>query len=737
LTDANMTTYKLLEKYILRSPVYPLVESDQNFGSLSFFKDKCDFLNRVAIASPQLYNEYQRWADFGGKTVKEEKKIFLGLAKYYVRMSMRSTPFGLFSGLVVGNIKDKTDIKVCEKDSHNPVARLDMHILDSLLNDIQKDNQVKKELFYYPNDSLYRIGERYNFFESYSVDGNKKFEISSVDYNIYLEKVISKANTGVEFSVLVDCLLDDDISSEMAIGFIENLIDNQILISNLQPGVTGGDLLNRTINKIESIESIKPISKILKSVSQQLQEFKNNNISDAYRRTSEICNQIKSIHNSVNEQYVCNFDLVLKTQSNCLDQGIEDDLRKALSILNRLTPFTKKSEIERFKEVFYSRYDQQMIPLLKVFDFNNGIKYPLNSPFSFTDNSPLIDDLKISKLKPNDRVSVSWSKLESLLLKKYVESVKYSQLECEFKEEDLSKFKENWDDLPSTFAVKTKIVEIKGKRWLLIDSVSGDSAINLISRFAHADKKIENLVLDIAENEKEILKDEILAEIVHLPDNRDGNVISRTSFRDYEITFLTQASVDSKHSLPVSDLQLKLDHDQLILWSEKLNRRVTPYLSCAHNYNYKSMPIYKFLCDIQTQGIRRFLHFDWGILGSEMTFLPRVTYKNIILSLAMWHVHSKDILDLISESDSVETMNRVTKFRKENNIPEKVVLVQGDNELLIDLCKINSIDILISSIKKYPLVELKEFLFELGDSPVVNNNGDQFANEFIFSFCKN
>jgi len=731
-----MTKYKLHNKYILRSPVYPLVESNRDFDDLSCFNNMDDFLNRVAIASPQLYQEYKKWIDFGGKSKKEEEKLLLGLAKYFLRTSMRCTPFGLFSGIAVGNLEDKTNIKISELESHIPKARLDLHILDSLLTELQNNRSVRKRLKYYPNDSLYKVGEKYIYFESHNINGEKKFDISSVDSSVYLDDLIDKAKHGSSIIDLVNFISNNDITPEEAHDFINDVIDSQILVSDLQSCVTGDDLLSGTLAKIQNVDSIRPMTMILNKVNQRLEEFKSCRINDAYSRTSEICKYINEIFDSVNEQYVCNFDLVLNTSSNYLDSNIEDELRDGLSILNRLTPYKRKSEIERFKEEFYLRYEQQLVPLLKVFDFNSGIKYPLNSPYSFSENNPLIDDLKV-KRNITEEISVRWGKLESLMLKKYVNTVKDTKLVCEFSEKDLDDFKESWNDLPDTFSVKTKIVESEGKRWILIDSVSGASAINLISRFAHADRNIKDLVNEIAKIEKELSRNEILAEIVHLPDNRDGNIISRTNFRDYEITFLTQSTVDSQYRLPVSDLYLKLENDELILWSKKLESRIIPYLSCAHNYNYKSMPIYKFLCDIQTQGIRRYLDFDWGLLGTELTFLPRITYKNIIISLATWHINYKEIINLISTSNSDQTIENIRKFRKENKIPQKVVLVQGDNELLIDLNKISSINILLSSIKSYPMFVLKEFIFEIGDSPVVDSKGNSFANEFIFSYYKN
>lgn len=65
---------------------------------------------------------------------------------------------------------------------------------------------------------------------------------------------------------------------------------------------------------------------------------------------------------------------------------------------------------------------------------------------------------------------------------------------------------------------------------IYLRSTGGSSATNLLGRFAHTDQQIYNLVSSIAEREQELNPTVIIAEIVHLPENRTGNILQRPVF---------------------------------------------------------------------------------------------------------------------------------------------------------------------------------------------------------------
>jgi hypothetical protein len=81
---------------------------------------------------------------------------------------------------------------------------------------------------------------------------------------------------------------------------------------------------------------------------------------------------------------------------------------------------------------------------------------------------------------------------------------------------------------------------------------------------------------------------------------------------------------------------------EVMLRSKRLNKRVIPRLSSAHNYSFNSLPIYKFLCDLQHQSGVSYLMWDWGVFAQRQR-LPRVMYKNIIVCRANWTLTTRDL----------------------------------------------------------------------------------------------
>jgi len=217
----------------------------------------------------------------------------------------------------------------------------------------------------------------------------------------------------------------------------------------------------------------------------------------------------------------------------------------------------------------------------------------------------------------------------------------------------------------------------------------------------------------------------------HLPESRTGNILFRPSFRKYEIPYLANSMLEKDNQLDVSDLMVSIKNDEVTIRSKKLNKRVLPRLGNAHAYQFKALPIYQFLGDLQFQNINNSLNFDWGELKTEFTFLPRVTYQGIILSTAEWNFLDKEV-----EKFSVNTETTLATWREKYKVPDLVLLVEGDNELLINLKDPLAVNILLTEAKKAGRLTLKEFLFSKDRPLVQGEKTAPYTNEFIAFLLK-
>ena len=306
-----------------------------------------------------------------------------------------------------------------------------------------------------------------------------------------------------------------------------------------------------------------------------------------------------------------------------------------------------------------------------------------------------------------------------------------------FTDEDLKGLEYIWDDLPPTICSMFDVIKTNQEDTLIyLKSCGGNSAAYLLGRFAYMDKNIAHFVDEIAIKEREICRDSVIAEIVHSPDARVGNILSRPHIRDFEILYLSESDLPRERLIFLSDLTLSIKGTELILRSKKLDKEIIPRLTTAHNYHRNTMPVYRFLCDMQSKMRRNFLSFNWGrLLEKEITFYPRVRYKNTILSLASWRFKIDQIKHFFIIKDDKALINEIKKWRNKYSIPQRILLADMDNMLYVDLENSLSIRALFSIIKNRQEVKFDEFIFDPQDT-IIKSKNRVYTNEFILAFHK-
>ena len=109
----------------------------------------------------------------------------------------------------------------------------------------------------------------------------------------------------------------------------------------------------------------------------------------------------------------------------------------------------------------------------------------------------------------------------------------------------------------SSFFTKIRpfILNNSGEVIIELSSFHGNSALNIINRFAHTSPEIMTICKEIASWENNLGgKDSIIAEIVHLPEDRVGNVTYRPLLRDYEIPLYIFSINKSGFALSISKI---------------------------------------------------------------------------------------------------------------------------------------------------------------------------------------
>lgn len=736
--------YQIFDNFVLRVPFLPL-----NYV-LSVFKDKeisDDELKQICqnpkiqeavfLASPDLHSQLLKWLKNDLSNKKDVERLKESVTKYILRMGSRCTPFGLFAGYNLGKIGNKNKIELNDDKDYYGHLRLDMNYLCALAIDLARIPEIKEQLKYFPNTSVYKSGDKLRYVEYKYINSKRNHFVIGVDDSDYLQTILNTAKEGAKISDLANLLVEDEISIDEAKAFIEELIESQLLISELEPSVTGDEFLTQIIDTLKPLKNIDHIINLLKEIEKDIENIRSKPIGISSEYYTDIIEKLKSIDTKYDIKYLFQTDMVISGKSLELDSSISTDVLKGVEIMNRLTPKRNNDNLTKFKEAFYERYEEREIPLLQALDIESGVGYLQNSGSG--DLNPLVDDLALPSKSGQNEYNTGWNSVQSFLLKKFNEALKDGIDEIEITDEDVKDFNVDWEDLPTTFNAMVDIVSNSNNDeipTICFSSAGGSSAANLLGRFCHSSSDLNNYVNSITETEKSNYEDSILAEIVHLPEARTGNILLRPKLREFEIPYLAKSSVPKEKQVSIDDIHVSVKYGRkIVLRSKTLNKEIIPRLSNAHNFTFNALPIYQFLCDLQTQDLRSAVSFNWGAIVNENDYLPRVKYKNIILSEAKWNIKKKDIEKIIKARDDKEILEESRKWKKKINLPDYVLLADGDNELLINLNNMLCIKTLLSLVKKRPSFQLKEFLFSTEDS-IVKRGADSFTNQVVFSFYK-
>lgn len=714
--------FQFFDNFVVRTPILSFKKFENIFSNqkinheeLEVFSDSL-FREAIYLASLSLYNETK---------ININKKSKVSLLKYYNRASTRYTPFGLFAGVNIGKF-DKKDYypKSFSENERLRDTKLDMHFLFSLSKHLNSIPHIKNNILYFPNNSIYKIGNKIRFIEYENKQGKRDYIISSAPLSEMLEQILFVSKEGKIIDELSSVLINEEISLEEAREFIYELIENQVLVSELEPNVAGNDFLASIISILEKIEAKKERD-LLVDIKIKIQQLDLNfgNLENEYAEIEELINNLNLEYD---KKYLFQTDLYYDNEIK-LSYHWKRQLKKGISFLNKITVPYRETALEKFKEAFYERFENEEISLSFALDTEIGIGYLQN--ITTKGVHPYLEDLVLPSSKQKKELQIKLNPIHIVLNQKLQNAYWNNDYVIKLSEDDFNDFEENWNDLPDTLSLIGEIISENQQEKLYINNITGKAG-RLLGRFCSEKSTIKDFVKQISDKEQELNPNKILTEIIHLPESRIGNVIRRPQLRNYEIPYLANSTLEKENQISVDDLYLSIKNGKLFLRSKIHNKEVIPHLTNAHNYSKNSLPIYHFLCDYSNQNIRTSLFFDWGGLSKIYDFLPRVEYENIILSKAQWKINTEQIkiFNSIILSENIEQLfQKIEEWRKLKRIPQWIQWVQGDNTLAVNLQNFDLVQMFFSSVKNEKEIIIEEFLC---------NDKSDYVHQFVFSLNK-
>lgn len=703
-----MQNYTFHPQLILRTPQEAFSPQIGETTIRTCLQNDAAFREALYLASPRLLTA----AD---SSPGLPEKILFPLTRYILRSRYRATPFGLFSGVGVVRWSNRTRLLLGEKYSRRTC--LDMDYLCALARELDRDPVLREYLTWYPNSSFYFHGDDIRYVERAGAP-----VLSSVKSDLYVRVVLEKAAAGADFPTLVATLRAHGISEAEAGAFLHELADSQLIVSELEPTVTGDGFSGRILRVLS--RAGLPAAVTFREIRQKLTQLDEHTGNDL-AFYAEITELIRSLGIAPDESKLFHTVRVNPCKESADTLGIEyqDEIRRVIPKLGIFASDGRSAGMNDFISRFYERYEDEEVPLLAALDAESGIGYRANASQDFT---PLTEGITLPAGEKGSS-SLKWKELQQTLFRSLQKAQQEGAYEIPLPLPDKPS---EMPDLAPTCSVMFRLVD---KHRLFIESIGGSSGANLAGRFGQASDDIAQILRDMAAAENKNNPGVIFAEIVHLPESRTGNILCRPAFRNYEIPYLAQSGLPPENQIRLHDLYVSVRAQRVILHHRKLNRIVVPRLGCAHNFRNHSLPVYQFLCDLQTQGFQSSLDFSWGEIAREFVFLPRVADGRVIISPAMWQLSSGYLEPVQRPGLSAEDFDT---WRKQHRIPRCFVLAEGDNELFIDSSNPLLRRVFLDSVKGRTHILLKEFL---GDDtiPVRNAAGKAMVNQFIAFLIRN
>lgn len=677
-----------------------------SFGKLIAAND--EFLKALYLASPAFHERTLQWLT--GKTISEETQLVRTLLKYWSRICSRATPYGLFAGVSLGSWAYSTRI-VPDKSKDRIYNELDITQVNQIIDLLLQDQHLAERCLFYANNSIYTAGNDIRYVEYEMHEGKAKYFLTSTENSDVLASLMLLAKKGCYLSDLRKSLLSKGFSETQAHEFVDDLVEFQLLTSELQPRITTASSLQHLIDRLQNadansqlLQTLTEIVILLKSSEGQPANFDvvKNLIASAFPGEP-----VKNLIQTTLQQ----------GYSQCtIQKTFVDELTRSLSRLKPLFVSAASPNLRRFQKEFYDKFGSAEIPLAIALDGEIGIDYGHASRLS---SVSVLDGLDLNSTAKQARELTDW---DQFILKHYLNYIDSTPTEIRISTEDLSSFTTAPSLNPTFYGFGNLIGQpdsADGELMFNLSFVGGNSAAALMARFSGTDPVLHSKLVEIADYEQSCVKDSILAEIVFLPESRTGNVLSHPALYPYEIPYITLSTVDQQHQLPIDDLLVaSTASGKITLRSKKLGKQVIPRLSNAHFY-VSELPVYQFLCDLQSDSGSINFKWTWSVL-EDRPMLPRVCFENLILSRKTWN---------LDQSWSKNPATFIAKY----DVPRYVQLIEGDNELLLDLQLPVSLHMLAEQIERKGKAQLKEFLSPKSQCLIADEHGS-YSNEIIIPF---
>jgi thiopeptide-type bacteriocin biosynthesis protein len=691
-----MDQFIFLTELVVRAPFWSY--ADYNPQNLSRVLKNGYFQNAIKLANPGFYKIIKN-KDFCISALVE--KELTTLHKYYNRMCFRPTPFGGFATVGLARWGESQRVELVNaKDvelSLLPDQEVSMMLADYLLS---KDHASQS---FFVNPTLYKVGKEYRFVKTLLLDGKgTPFSLQSIAVDNFLKRLISfcyKCTRSGE-EIINYIKHETACNTDEATGYLIFLADQQVLKSAATPNVLGDDYYSRATHHATFTDN---------EVSAAAKQYSILHITGKFTLETTLsinsCQKLVKLFNKPQPRAYFYANLSRDVSQGSLYAGNRQAIKDALTALSKLTDLYPQPCLEDFITKFRKRFDRAKVPLLLALDPDAGVGYGNISLHGAAKQLINTDDF----YRPQNTADVKWSQVHSLILEKWVADAKEIKLNAN----DLDKLTplQSQDCIPPTMSVAFR--EVDGM--LIIESAGGASATGINGRFTLFNNAVYKLTTSIAKIEEDANPAILFAEISQLSEGHADNINRRKHIYTYEIPINTASTLPTERQIALKDVLVYIDGNEIILESITHQKRIMPRHTSAYNFTRNHLAVFRFLCDVQYQGLHTNLKFDLANLFPGLSNYPRVSFNKVILACAKWKFNATE-LTLLKTGMLEQRLGYLKQLIHDKRMPNVLSLNVHDHHLVFDVGDKKQASLLLTILEKQSSALLQEFLLPANDA---------------------
>lgn len=711
-TSKQQTYYAELPFFLVRAPLLPL----EKYYALGKCVDDAQILSEVVTnplvmramlaTNPTLYRAAKK-----EDSHSSNKKLAGKLLRILTRMSTRSTPVGMYAGVALARWDDETNLRIAET-STRIATRLDAGFLSRVI--LPKETQILRYLDFQANPTIAFSFNRFFLAEKAPfIEGEP--ESVSIEATTEAIAVLQSARAKVSYNQLDAILSGLRMAPADIYDYVAQLVEKTFLLTSLRPDMSQPNPAERLIQLVAGVPKLKSTASKLKAVQADLENLNGSFAQDVdVQKLENLLSTAKDLIDQDNIPSV-QVDMLLGLQSNAVAKSIARQTCKLVDLLVRIGGFQLiNPHLELYKQRFLALYEHREVPLLEVLNPQLGLGFPLLGPAAMP-----VPDMRRRSVLTNMVFKATLSRSLEIDLDEHL----IEQLSVPVNEHAL----------PASLDVFVNVLaksaqDLDAGNFVLADCWAVNGAGRSVGRFAEMlGPQAKELLMEIARREQQTYDDRSFADLVAMPRAlRLANVGLAPKSRQHAVVLDSwRDTTDGASVLELNDLLLGVRENRFYLRS--VSKATEVRISVNHLVNEAfSTGTARFLSELSQDGVRRIGHFDWGTLGIEFPFLPRIKCDKFILSPAQWAINTAEWQ---RNNDKHEALQR---WRNEWFVPRYLYIVEGDNRLLIDLDNPQQVRELLNELgrKDVPHVRLQEVLVN-SENVWCEGSGGHYATEFV------